>query len=276
MTPLPAALTTQAPAEPATHPLDALLPEICNLIDGCKLDWQAQGCWSEWDQSVRDRITAYNLARLATPTPVEPAPVKWGDPENVGMLIRQLQTLDPTLPVYAAFHTEYQGKRRAFVRGVAVSREHVAGRLVESGPAVNSIVVWSAPVEPAKRYGDLTGTFADKTNTFQPPVAQSLEAPEGSGAATQDAKGEPQERQVSNLRQSPDRQCDTGSACVLASAPGDPFVEPGNPANQAGANVNNCDVRDTTYDTPLPVFYPAGAQGGEGSADAGSGSECVR
>lgn len=34
-------------------------------------------------------------------------------------------------------------------------------------------------------------------------------------------------------------------------------------ANQAGANVNNCDVRDTTYDTPLPVFYPAGAQGGE-------------
>lgn len=91
---------------------------------------------------------APEVAFIPAPTPVEPAPVKWGDPENVGMLIRQLQTLDPTLPVYAAFHTEYRGKRRAFVRGVTVSREHVAGRLVESGPPVNSIVVWTAPVEP--------------------------------------------------------------------------------------------------------------------------------
>lgn len=53
-----------AGTSPITHPLDALLPEICQLIDACKTDWQAQGCWSEWVQSVRDRITAYNLARL--------------------------------------------------------------------------------------------------------------------------------------------------------------------------------------------------------------------
>ena len=54
--------TLSAPASPlqTAHPLDALLPEICQLIDGCKLDWEAQGCWSEWDQSVRDRISAYN------------------------------------------------------------------------------------------------------------------------------------------------------------------------------------------------------------------------
>jgi hypothetical protein len=45
------------------HELDTLIPELCQLIDSCKQDWQTQGCWSEWDQSVRDRITAYNLRR---------------------------------------------------------------------------------------------------------------------------------------------------------------------------------------------------------------------
>ncbi len=53
------------------HPLDALLPEICQLIDACKADWQRQGCWSEWDQSVRDRITAYNLSRATGVAPID-------------------------------------------------------------------------------------------------------------------------------------------------------------------------------------------------------------
>jgi hypothetical protein len=58
----------------APHPLDALLPEICQLIDSCKTDWEGQGCWSAWDQSVRDRITAYNLSPAADPTPPKEAP----------------------------------------------------------------------------------------------------------------------------------------------------------------------------------------------------------
>jgi hypothetical protein len=49
------------------HPLDMLLPEICQLIDAVKVEWSQQGCWSEWDQSVRDRITAYNISRNADP-----------------------------------------------------------------------------------------------------------------------------------------------------------------------------------------------------------------
>lgn len=48
----------------AEHPLDALMPEICQLIDAVKIEWQQQGCWSEWDQSVRDRIAAYNIAKM--------------------------------------------------------------------------------------------------------------------------------------------------------------------------------------------------------------------
>jgi hypothetical protein len=43
--------------------LEALLPEICQLIDACRTDWIARDCWSAWDQSVRDRITAYNLLK---------------------------------------------------------------------------------------------------------------------------------------------------------------------------------------------------------------------
>jgi hypothetical protein len=51
------------PAEPP-HPLDVLLPEICQLLDTCREDFMQRGLWTEWDQSVRDRITAYNLAKL--------------------------------------------------------------------------------------------------------------------------------------------------------------------------------------------------------------------
>lgn len=50
------------PAEPP-HPLDALPPEICQLLDTCREDFKQRGLWTEWDQSVRDRITAYNLSK---------------------------------------------------------------------------------------------------------------------------------------------------------------------------------------------------------------------
>jgi hypothetical protein len=48
----------------AAHPLDALLPEICQLLDTCREDFMQRGLWTEWDQSVRDRITAYNLSKM--------------------------------------------------------------------------------------------------------------------------------------------------------------------------------------------------------------------
>jgi hypothetical protein len=44
--------------------LEALLPDVAQLIDSVKQDWGHQGCWSEWDQSVRDRIGDYNLYRM--------------------------------------------------------------------------------------------------------------------------------------------------------------------------------------------------------------------
>lgn len=96
----------------------------------------------------------------AAPPVVQPAspavevasePVQWGDPKTVGMLIRQLQTIDPEEPIYAAFHADYQGKRRALVRGVTLSRERVVGRFIDSQDktAPYSYVVWSQPVEEA-------------------------------------------------------------------------------------------------------------------------------
>lgn len=47
----------------APHPLDSLLPEICQLLDTAREDFKLRGLWTEWDQSVRDRITAYNLSK---------------------------------------------------------------------------------------------------------------------------------------------------------------------------------------------------------------------
>jgi hypothetical protein len=49
----------------ARHPLDVLLPEICQLLDTARDDFMQRGLWTDWDQSVRDRITAYNLKRLS-------------------------------------------------------------------------------------------------------------------------------------------------------------------------------------------------------------------
>jgi hypothetical protein len=34
-----------------------LLTDIAQLLDRAKQEWAAEGAWTEWDQSVRDRIT---------------------------------------------------------------------------------------------------------------------------------------------------------------------------------------------------------------------------
>jgi hypothetical protein len=69
-------LASGASSEASTgvaHPLDLLLPEICQLLDTCGEDFKLRGLWTEWDQSVRDRITAYNLNKMRVPTPRHPA-----------------------------------------------------------------------------------------------------------------------------------------------------------------------------------------------------------
>lgn len=76
---------------PPPHPLDELLPEICQLIDAVKAEWSRQGCWSQWDQSVRDRIAAYNIQRHKAAAP-ECRPL-------LGAIMREMQDLagGPTL-----------------------------------------------------------------------------------------------------------------------------------------------------------------------------------
>jgi len=34
------------------------LTNVCQIIDVVKIEWSAENAWSEWDQSVRDDITA--------------------------------------------------------------------------------------------------------------------------------------------------------------------------------------------------------------------------
>ena len=35
----------------------ALLSDVAQILDVVKIEWSAENSWSEWDQSVRDRIT---------------------------------------------------------------------------------------------------------------------------------------------------------------------------------------------------------------------------
>lgn len=43
-----------------------LLTDLAQIIDVVKREWEPGGSWSEWDQSVRDRITK-RLRWLTTP-----------------------------------------------------------------------------------------------------------------------------------------------------------------------------------------------------------------
>lgn len=53
----------------AIHPLDALLPELCQLLDAFKREAESNSeGWTEWDESVRTRlrqvIADYNIATM--------------------------------------------------------------------------------------------------------------------------------------------------------------------------------------------------------------------
>ena len=43
-----------------TYPMPNLEDVLCNacqLLDAVRADWQREGCWSEWDQAVRDGLS---------------------------------------------------------------------------------------------------------------------------------------------------------------------------------------------------------------------------
>ncbi len=36
-----------------------ILTNCCQLLDSIKAEWLPEGCWSEWDQSVRDAASGW-------------------------------------------------------------------------------------------------------------------------------------------------------------------------------------------------------------------------
>lgn len=101
------------------------------------------GCRHESSNEGSDSGRTWN-ERAAHPAAVV-EPVVWGNPGTVGMFVRQLQTIDPATPLYAAIHTEYRGKKVAMTKPVTISRERVSGRFIRQGDETvpYSIVVWA-------------------------------------------------------------------------------------------------------------------------------------
>lgn len=52
-----------------------IMTDVCQILNVVKGEWEAEGCWSEWDQSVRDRITAWLLANTSAALSVSAPPV---------------------------------------------------------------------------------------------------------------------------------------------------------------------------------------------------------
>lgn len=47
------------PAAPVQQTVVNLLTDICSILNVVEQEWRAQNAWSEFDQSVRNRITEY-------------------------------------------------------------------------------------------------------------------------------------------------------------------------------------------------------------------------
>ena len=64
---------------PLPHNLDNIgnvLVGCAGLLDNIKIEWSAEGCWSEWDQSVRDGVTR-QLQKLEQQREGQGEPVAW-------------------------------------------------------------------------------------------------------------------------------------------------------------------------------------------------------
>jgi hypothetical protein len=109
---------------------------------------------------------AWSAALRASPNGMtEGEKVEWGYPRDVAHLIQQLRTLDQSLQVYGGFHVDLRGKRRAKVKGLSFSREHVVYPFIEpNGAGPWSLVFWTAadlppgyvavPIEPTREMLD--------------------------------------------------------------------------------------------------------------------------
>lgn len=90
----------------------------------------------------------HHAARLAGVPTAEP--VEWGSPETVGMFLRQLQTVDPALPIHGVIHVDIDGKRTPLTKPLIFSRERIKGRRIHQGDesVPYSIAVWTGEYVP--------------------------------------------------------------------------------------------------------------------------------
>ena len=82
------------------------------------------------------------------------SPPKWGRVDTVADLVRNLLTLDQSLPMCAGMHADYKGERVALTGPVSVSRERVQGRFIDctQKDAPYSIVVWAGDQHEAAQW----------------------------------------------------------------------------------------------------------------------------
>lgn len=68
----------------------------------------------------------------------------WRPIVTVADLVNNLQTLDQDMPAHGAIFVEIDGRTRAKVRPLSLSREHVNGPWIESGAEGPwHLVIWS-------------------------------------------------------------------------------------------------------------------------------------
>lgn len=126
--------------------------------------YKTQGAWLAWraaQSSVPDPCATCNDNGIvgnilnAEPCPdcIPPAdeqaqqePVRWGSPRNVHELIRQLQTLDPTLPIHASLAVDVNGRWRTRIKPLSISYEQITGLWIEkSDESKKAVVIWTNP-----------------------------------------------------------------------------------------------------------------------------------
>lgn len=96
-------------------------------------------------QENREALVDYVQSLLDAPSSAA-LDAKWGAVHTVGDMVRNLLTLDQGAPIFAAFHTDYQGERRCRTRPVSTSWERVIdGKWVDSSrkDVPYAVIVWA-------------------------------------------------------------------------------------------------------------------------------------
>jgi len=143
----------------AAQPAAPVVPEGYVLVPKEPTNEQWRAGIDEWNSvhgtpAGEDELpnTLYRAMIAAAPQVVpqaeQVAKAAYGPVHVVGDLVRNLLTLDQSAPIYAAFHVDFDGRRRCRTRPVMTSWERVvAGKWVESSriDAPYSVVVWAKP-----------------------------------------------------------------------------------------------------------------------------------